>query len=89
MAKTRTMYMHTLDGQPASFQTNGVRLGAWLAFIGGRNRIKLANSLHQIRDERNRAADSCAEGNPGNPSAGLEYIRRCGYVLVEVPSSVR
>jgi len=89
MAKSRTMYMHTLDGQPASLQRIERGGIAYLAMIGGRNKVKLADSLLQIRDEWNRAADSCAEENPGNPSAGVEYIRRCGYVLVEVPSSVR
>ena len=86
MAKSRTMYMHTLDGQPASFQAIERAGIAYLAMIGGRNKIKLAGSLHQVRDEWNRAAESCAEEEPGNPRAGLEYIRRCGYVLVEVPS---
>ena len=42
MAKSRTMYMHTLDGQPASFQAIERAGIAYLAMIGGRNKIKLA-----------------------------------------------
>ena len=87
--KTRTMYMHTLDGYPAVFQTNGTGGAAWLAYVGGRNKVRLTTSLSQIRKEWNRAAESCAEEEPGTRDAGVAYIRRCGYVLVEVPSSAR
>lgn len=83
--ETRTMYMHTLDGEPATFERHERAGIAWLGLVGGRNKVKLAGSLSQIRTEWNEAAQTAAEEDPGNPHAGVWYVRRCGYVLVEVP----
>lgn len=85
--KARTMYMHTFDGQPAVMQRNTLAGTAWLELVEGRNRVRLVPSLRQIRSDWNECADTYATECPGDPRAGVEYIRRrCGYVLVEVPA---
>lgn len=73
------MYMHTLDGQPASFDD---RNGAYLFFVGGRHRVRLARSLRQITREQ-QAARIDALKNPNTVEWGERS--RYGYVLVEVP----
>jgi hypothetical protein len=49
MAKTKSLYMHTLDQQPAMFQDNHI-------VFAGREVSRLARSLAQIRDEQ---AENC------------------------------
>lgn len=76
MTKTRTMYMHTLDGKPASLCVNGG--DCWMAFdgVGARRRVPLHASLVVIRREQKQAA--LASGEPF-------IAKRFGYVRVEVP----
>jgi hypothetical protein len=77
--KTRTMYLHTLDGQPASYDD---RNGAYLYFVGGRNKAKLARSLRQIEREQQNAR--LAAWQDPSQHEWTEH-KRYGYVLVEVP----
>lgn len=68
-----TKYMHTMDGRPAFFS----RADKLIFFAGGRQRIRLADSLNQIREEQK----ICRERE-------LIVIRsffRYDYVLVDVP----
>ena len=78
--KTRTMYMHTLDGKPASYDT---RFGSYLYFVSGRNRVKLVPTLKQIRDEQFQA-QTAASAYPSTDE--WSDPSRYGYVLVEVPA---
>lgn len=77
MSKTRTMYMHTLEGKPASFSE--YRGEPYIHFVGGRTRVKLATSRQQIRREQARARDAA---RPSHWADADLY----GYVLVEVPA---
>lgn len=77
--KTRTMYMHTLDGKPASYSGHG---SPYVYFVGGRNRVKLVPSLRQIEREQ-RAA--CVEAVRDPSQHEWADPKRYGYVLVEVP----
>lgn len=81
MPKTRTMYMHTLDGEPASYEecSDG---SPHIYFVGGRNKVKLATSLRQIRREQEASMEAARESQYGTEWADSE---RYGYVLVEVP----
>ena len=69
-----TMYMHTLDGNPATFSE---RWGG-LYFIGNRVKAKLVPTLAQIKKEQ--ALD---EKN----GVGLACPAKRGYVLVEIPTT--
>jgi hypothetical protein len=73
------MYMHTLDGKPASFSTIW---GPSIYFVGGRNRLRLVDSLRHLRMEQ-RWARAAAAKHPG--TAIWSDPARYGYVLVEVP----
>jgi hypothetical protein len=65
-----TLYMHTLDGKPASyFERDGV------CFTN--RRIKLAKSLRQIRREQ-------AAGRKRREDAGLTNDFTYGYATVSV-----
>jgi hypothetical protein len=81
MPKTRTMYMHTIDGKPASYDEPWGR--PYLYFAGGRSRrsrAKLVPTLTQLRHEQIAAAQvRIAEGLTDDRA-------RYGYVLVEVPA---
>lgn len=80
----RTLYMHTLDGKPASFGwTYADEKGqmAYIHFVNGHTRGKLAASLRQIRREQRlaiNAASARGQTHWANP-------RLYGYVLVAVP----
>jgi hypothetical protein len=81
---THTLYMHTLDGKPASFRrTPG--LGAYLYFIGGRYKAQLRASLSEIRREWGECLDTYEAEHPGEHAAVNAQYERYGYVLVEVP----
>jgi len=78
-SKTRTMFMHTIDGKPADYER-----GEQITFASpgryARRGIVLVPSIKQIRAEENasrqwRIARGCAV-------AGWDY----GYVRVEVPA---
>lgn len=77
---TRTMYMHTLDGKPASY-------GEWhnspaISFGGGRYRVQLVPTLHQIRREQRAAL---REARRIRHATEVADPFRYDYVLVEVP----
>lgn len=77
----KTMYLHTLDEKPASFDDSR---GAYIHFAGGgRNHpIKLADSLRQIRREQRAAMRE----NKANGIVGVEWVpSRYGYARVEIP----
>jgi hypothetical protein len=88
---TRVMYLHTIDGKPASFNQYGEAYYLSLAGAGHRRRAAvLVSSLDQIRHEhalcirydlREWKALSPEFRAPNPPSAN-----RYGYVLVEVPA---
>lgn len=87
---TRTMYMHTFDGKPASFNQYGEAY--YLAFAGAGHRRRaavLVSSLDQIRHEHGlcirydlREWKALAPEFRGSPPS----VNRYGYVLVEVPA---
>jgi hypothetical protein len=74
--KTRTMYMHTLDDRPASYDDSR---GPYIHFVGGRNRAKLVPTLVQLRREQRATIRERIK-------AGRNESFRYGYVLVEVPA---
>lgn len=84
-SRRRTFYLHTLDGRPASIQRSTTTGAVWLALIAGRNKLQLATSLSQIRQEWNECCETEAAERPSNPNAAREYLARCGYVRVTLP----
>lgn len=66
-----TMYMHTLDGMPASYTEE---FGGYIHFVSGRNKVRLEQSLSDIRRQQRTDILNKASLSP------VEY----GYVLVEV-----
>jgi len=77
----RTMYLHTIDGQPANFDD---RRGARLYFAGGYGKsgaASLVPTLAQIRREQARVV---AE-DERNPIRRNPPPFRYGYVRVVVP----
>lgn len=90
MSKTKTMYMHTLDGRPASCDASSEG-GPYLYFVSSRRGArgaKLVASRRQIyleqqaciRDEWKRWMATKPEFRGGHPS-----LSHYGYVRVEVP----
>jgi hypothetical protein len=78
---TKTMYLHTIDSRPANVERiAGGR--ARMYYLLQRSVGKLRASLSEVRHDWNDCAETEAkEGrDPG------EFIQRCGYVLVRVPS---
>ena len=78
--KTRTMYMHTLDGKPATFAVMWREEVEFLFFAGGRHRVQLVASLREIRRQQ-QAAIRAAQRDKSQWADAKLY----GYVLVEVP----
>jgi hypothetical protein len=74
---TRTMYMHTLDGQPATYAI-GHDGKPYLYFVVGRNRAALVDSLRHLRMQQRW----CRTVEMRDGLSATEY----GYVLVQVPS---
>jgi hypothetical protein len=68
-----TYYMHTLDGQPASFAEKD----GGIFFPSGNAKVRLVRSLATIRREQNSDREWCA-------ARGVAPLRY-GYVRVEVP----
>jgi hypothetical protein len=91
MRKTRVMYMHTLDGKPASyFDMHGTQ-GLTLADNGHASRAaKLVPTLHQIRQEHGASWRSdlayWKSMKPEHRDAPPSF-KRYGYVLVKVDAS--
>ncbi len=89
--KARVMYMHTLDGQPASF--DDLR-GAYIHFAskGHQSRAaKLVASRRQIEREQQAAiAEDWKLWNEMKPEyrGARPSIARYDYVLVEIPTDV-
>lgn len=90
---TRTMYMHTLDGKPASY--SNVHGSPSLGHAGKGHRTRaasLVSSLEQIRRERQACIREdwrfWTEMKPEYRPAERPNGKRYGYVLVEVPSNV-
>jgi len=83
--KTRTMYMHTLDGQPARFDA---RDGGFLYFCGGTATVVLVPTLRRLRREQQMAITAAAS-DPNQVCNGWHKPKRYSYVRVEVPSSAR
>lgn len=73
----KTMYMHTIDGKPATFDGKD-----YIYFVGGRNKAMLVPTLAQLR--REQLLDIDAKVRDGGP---FTAVRReaYSYVLVEVP----
>jgi hypothetical protein len=71
--KTKTMYMHTLDGKPAAFNSTE----NYVYFCSGREPVVLVESLKQIRRAQKLDRDKWPNAAP------FKY----GYVLVKVPVS--
>jgi hypothetical protein len=90
MSTTRTMYLHTLDGKPASF--NQWRDMEFLNFAAGGHRSRaatLVGSLDQIRREQQQCIRSdWQQWTMTKPEHRGERpsMNRYGYVLVEVPN---
>ena len=86
--KIRTMYLHTLDGQPASYDDSN---GPYIHFVGGRSRAKLVPTLTQIRREQQASIQrdfaEWREHNEGRLERTPPPTWRYGYVLVEVPDA--
>lgn len=78
--KTKTMYMHTLEGKPATFAAMCREEVKYLFFAGGRHRVQLVGSLREIR--RQQAA---AQETARREKSEWADPKRYGYVLVEVP----
>jgi hypothetical protein len=85
---TRTMYLHTIDGKPASFcDMHGMR---FLAFAGAGHRSRAATlvpSRRQIeREQQLCLASDWGEWTDRKPEHRGERpnVNRYGYVLVEV-----
>ena len=72
--KTRTMYMHTMDGRPASFDEQG----GWLYFVDScaRSNATLVPTLRQVRREQRIARENTFD-IPRKP--------RYDYVRVAIP----
>lgn len=84
--KPRTLYMHTLDGKPASFgwakeraPSGKVRDVAYVYFVGRWQRAALARSLGQIKREQ-KLAIAAARGTDWSDPAHY------GHVLVSIPA---
>lgn len=77
--KTRTMYMHTLDGKPANY--SDIR-GQQIGYPSSRTPIRLVATLRQVREQQ---AKVCTAAHfAGNAEWANRH--RYGYVRVEVPS---
>lgn len=76
----RSMYMHTLKGQPASFAflSNG---DGYIHFVGGRNRVTLVPSLRLIRQQQRWAIEAIERSGPNQ--AEWADPKLYGYVLVD------
>lgn len=73
--KFKTMYMHTLDGQPAMFSPLVYgKAGPAILMVTGRSKATLHKSLHEIRTQQNLDAKLTTDSP--------EY----GYALVKVPA---
>lgn len=84
MPKTRTMYMHTIEGKPATF-TNAdgqiVYADVRPHWLDRPTRVTLRASVRQIkRDQQRSIANRQSWGMKDEDGS------RYGYVLVEVPS---
>lgn len=77
--KTRTMYMHTLDGQPAGYED---RDGPHIYFADGNVRSAVATLVPTLgwirKQQRDCLKDRIAKGFDADS-------RRYGYIRVEVP----
>lgn len=86
----RTMYMHTLDGQPATYSDGYDSPYLWYASKGHRRpAARLVPSLGQIHREQQRCiAEEWRHWNALAPEHRGERpsIKRYDYVLVEVPA---
>lgn len=69
---SRTWYMHTLDGRPATYVP-----GTQICFVDGRHKARLVPSLAQIRRER-RASGEWRERRGYRDDGDYDYV------LVEV-----
>jgi hypothetical protein len=70
----KTMYLHTIDGEPASFDPQD----DYIFFVGSRHKAMLVGTLRQIRREQKKALAAIKLARAFN---GVHY----GYVKVEVP----
>lgn len=66
----KTMYMHTLDGKPASWDD----IGEYIHFVYGRDKARLFPNLRTIRKQQ--------EADIRN--LGGEVLYKYGHILVEV-----
>lgn len=73
--KYKTMYMHTMDGQPAVFLADDFRTG--LYFACGRTKASLHKNLKEIRNQQKKHKANLP------PGFGHEKL---GYILVRVPA---
>ncbi len=79
-ARTRTLYMHTFDGKPA---TSVWYLGGDFVFTATpRGRIRMETSLKSLRRTQKRAREHAAKLGGHEEFA---VASRYGYRLVEVP----
>lgn len=72
----RTMYMHTLQGRPASYEAD-LR---YIHFVGGRNIAKLVPTLKQLRREQQAAMEQSAR--EGGAALEWAHPKHYGYVMV-------
>lgn len=80
----KTMYMHTIDGEPATFDEQF----QYLHFVGGRNKAMLVKSRRQI--QRDQMADIRSAILVGKTvEERKRALARYSYVLVEVPLDAR
>jgi hypothetical protein len=75
------MYMHTLYGKPANVERTASGR-ARMYHLLQRSVAKLRPSLSEVRRDWNDCAET--EANEGRDPG--QFIRGCGYVLVQVPS---
>ena len=93
--KSKTMYMHTLDGKPASFAWTKERRGEktvnvpYIYFASARHPARLLNTLRGIRMQQRWTMNEAARY--ANSTAGAHWAdpKHYGYVRVEVPADVR
>ena len=78
-ARTRTMYMHTIDGRPALYEPNRqIVFASQGRYV--RYHVALVPSIKQIHAEQN--ATNRWRGTQGLSISGWDY----GYVRVGVPA---
>jgi hypothetical protein len=87
MAKKKTMYMHTIEGRPATFAWMTERRGEkvvhvpYMYFASARHPAKLLHTLRHLRMEQRWAINDAKRYNANWKADFANY----DYIRVEVP----